>query len=98
MEFLPAILNRAETETMIETIVKRLSQQGFGFWATELKGSKAFIGFIGLNVPGYPLPFSPCTEIGWRLAFDYWGNAGGTVETWAGQINPWAETIAFRLN
>jgi RimJ/RimL family protein N-acetyltransferase len=36
--------------------------------------AKDFIGFIGLNVPGYPLPFSPCVEIGWRLAFDYWGN------------------------
>jgi len=73
MEFFPATLNRAETEAMIATIVKRLRQQGFGFWATELKGAKTFIGFIGLNIPGYALPFSPCTEIGWRLAFDYWG-------------------------
>lgn len=73
MEFFPATLNRAETEALIATIEERLGQQGFGFWATELKGAKTFIGFIGLNVPGYPLPFSPCTEIGWRLAFDYWG-------------------------
>jgi RimJ/RimL family protein N-acetyltransferase len=29
--------------------------------------------FIGLNVPGYRLPFSPCVEIGWRLAYDHWG-------------------------
>src|ERR1700732_411152 len=73
MEFFPATLSRSETEAMIETIEKRISQHGFGLWAAELRETKDFIGFIGLNVPGYPLPFSPCVEIGWRLAFDYWG-------------------------
>lgn len=73
MELFPATLNRAESEAMIETIEEKLGQNGFWFWATELKEAKTFIGFIGLNVPGYALPFSPCTEIGWRLAFDYWG-------------------------
>ncbi len=58
---------------MISTIEERIDRDGFGFWAAELKEPKGFIGFIGLNVPGYPLPFSPCVEIGWRLAFDYWG-------------------------
>ena len=73
MEFFPATLSRAETETMIATIEKRITQYGFGFWAAVLKTTESFIGFIGLNVPGYPLPFSPCVEIGWRLAFDQWG-------------------------
>lgn len=73
MEFFPATLSRSETEAMISKIEKRIRQQGFGLWAAELKATKGFIGFIGLNVPGYPLPFSPCVEVGWRLAFDYWG-------------------------
>src|SRR5690348_9808466 len=73
MEFFPATLSRAEAEALMSKIEKKIRQQGFGFWAAELKGTKNFIGFIGLNVPGYPLPFSPCVEIGWRLAFDYWG-------------------------
>ena len=73
MEFFPAMLSRAETEAMISTIEERISQHGFGFWAAELKETKGFIGFIGLNVPGYPLPFSPCVEVGWRLGFDCWG-------------------------
>lgn len=59
---------------MISKIEERISQQGFGLWAAELKATKGFIGFIGLSVLGYPLPFSPCVEVGWRLAFDYWGN------------------------
>lgn len=73
MEFFPATLSRAQTEAMIETIEKRIDQHGFGLWAVELKATKEFIGFIGLNVPGYALPFSPCVEVGWRLAFNYWG-------------------------
>lgn len=59
---------------MISKIEERMRQQGFGLWATEVKRTKDFIGYIGLNVPIYPLPFSPCVEIGWRLAFEYWGN------------------------
>jgi RimJ/RimL family protein N-acetyltransferase len=74
MEFFPATLSRSETEAMTSKIEERMRQQGFGLWAAEVKRTKDFIGFIGLNVPGYPLPFSPCVEIGWRLAFDYWGN------------------------
>ena len=73
MEFFPATLSRAESEAIISKIEERISQHGFGLWAAELKGAKDFIGFIGLNVPGYALPFSPCVEIGWRLACDHWG-------------------------
>jgi ribosomal-protein-alanine N-acetyltransferase len=31
------------------------------------------MGFIGLNVPSFTAHFTPCVEIGWRLASDYWG-------------------------
>ena len=73
MQFFPTTLTRVETEAMISSVEEKFSQHGFGLWAAELKATAAFIGFIGLDVPGYPLPFSPCVEIGWRLAFDYWG-------------------------
>jgi RimJ/RimL family protein N-acetyltransferase len=73
MEFFPATLSRLESEAMITKIEKKFEDYGFGIWATELKEPKIFIGFIGLNVPRTPLPFSPCTEIAWRLAFDHWG-------------------------
>jgi RimJ/RimL family protein N-acetyltransferase len=50
-----------------------IEEQGWGFWAVELKADGSFIGFLGLNVPAPNLPFSPCVEIGWRLALRYWG-------------------------
>lgn len=73
MEFYPATLSRSETEAMLRKLEQR-AQHGVCKWAVELKETHAFIGSIGLNVPDYQLPFSPCVEVGWRLAFDYWGN------------------------
>ena len=43
---------------------------------SRLDGS--FIGFIGLNVPSFDAPFTPCVEIGWRLAADCWGQGLAT--------------------
>lgn len=72
MEFFPALLSRAESDTMAERICSLIAQHGYGFWAVELKESQTFIGFVGLHIPAATLPFSPCVEIGWRLAFPYW--------------------------
>jgi RimJ/RimL family protein N-acetyltransferase len=33
-----------------------------------------FIGFVGLSVPRFTAPFTPCVEIGWRLSREHWGN------------------------
>jgi RimJ/RimL family protein N-acetyltransferase len=33
----------------------------------------SFIGFIGLAVPAFEAHFTPCVEIGWRLAPAHWG-------------------------
>jgi RimJ/RimL family protein N-acetyltransferase len=41
-------------------------------------GVADFIGFVGLNVPRFQTHFTPCVEIGWRLAFEYWGKGYAT--------------------
>lgn len=55
-----------------------IAERGWGFWALETKADGAFIGFAGLSIPGVALPFSPCVEIGWRLAFPAWGRGYAT--------------------
>ena len=50
-----------------------LVQYGFGLWAVEVIGVADFIGFTGLALPGFTAHFTPCVEISWRLARDYWG-------------------------
>jgi RimJ/RimL family protein N-acetyltransferase len=42
-------------------------------WAVEIPNITSFAGFIGLSVPRFEAPFTPCVEIGWRLAAEYWG-------------------------
>ena len=41
--------------------------------AAEVKGDSPFIGFVGLHYHDFPASFTPCIEIGWRLAFPHWG-------------------------
>jgi len=61
---------------MAERIRSLIAERRFGFWAAEIKGSRAFIGFAGLRIPSAELPFSPCAEIGWP--FRAWGQGYAT--------------------
>jgi RimJ/RimL family protein N-acetyltransferase len=78
MEYFPARLSRDESHQFIRWAEDKFERQGFGFWATELKSTGAFIGFVGLNVPNFKAAFTPCVEIGWRLAKEHWGNGYAT--------------------
>jgi RimJ/RimL family protein N-acetyltransferase len=78
MEFFPAILTPQETNQGIAHIERHFDRHGFGLYAAELIETKAFIGFIGLNIPAFEAPFMPAVEIGWRLAYDYWGRGLAT--------------------
>jgi RimJ/RimL family protein N-acetyltransferase len=73
MEFFPSPLTREQSDSMADRCESFISERGWGLWAVELKTDGSFIGFVGLHIPTAQLPFSPCTEVGWRLAFDYWG-------------------------
>jgi RimJ/RimL family protein N-acetyltransferase len=41
-------------------------------------GVADFIGFVGLSVPTFEAHFTPCVEIGWRLAQEHWGQGYAT--------------------
>jgi RimJ/RimL family protein N-acetyltransferase len=78
MEFFPSILDRAASDAGIDRAQAKIAERGWGFWAVESKQNRQFIGFVGLEIPTADLPFSPCVEIGWRLAFEYWGKGYAT--------------------
>jgi RimJ/RimL family protein N-acetyltransferase len=42
-------------------------------FATALKETNELIGFIGLSKPTFEAHFTPCVEVGWRLASAHWG-------------------------
>ena len=72
MEFLPHPLSRDESDAMIGRLQDGLETRGWGLWCLEIDGECG--GFVGLSVPRFEAPFTPCTEIGWRLAPKFWGH------------------------
>jgi RimJ/RimL family protein N-acetyltransferase len=73
MEFMLGTMTEEETRQSIENIEKHFDAHGFGRWAVEIAESEKFIGFVGINIPTYTLPFSPCVEVAWRICANEWG-------------------------
>jgi len=78
MEFFPKLLSKNESDELAKDIQNKLNKNGWGVCAVEEKQSGNFIGFVGLNQPKTELPFTPCIEIAWRLAEEYWGKGYAT--------------------
>jgi RimJ/RimL family protein N-acetyltransferase len=83
MEHFPAIQDLAATQALIEHINQHYKKFGYALYAVELKDTREFIGFVGLNHPPFDIPnFQPkglpIVEIGWRLASKHWGHGYAT--------------------
>lgn len=73
MEFLPALLDRAQSDALARRVRRHHELHGFGLWAVEVAGGAPFIGFVGLSRVDFDAHFTPAVEIGWRLAREAWG-------------------------
>ena len=78
MEFLPKVLPRAESDARAARVAAHFAEHGFGLWAVEAPGVAEFLGFTGLSVTKFAAPFTPCVEMGWRLAAEHWGRGYAT--------------------
>jgi RimJ/RimL family protein N-acetyltransferase len=78
MAFFPQRLDRRESDALVDRIERHFAEHGFGLWALELPGAAPFVGFAGLAVPRFAAHFTPCVEVGWRLAFGHWGRGYAT--------------------
>jgi RimJ/RimL family protein N-acetyltransferase len=78
VEFLPAALSREESDALADRIEAHFQRHGFGLWAVEVPGITPFAGFVGLVIPRFEAPFTPCIEIGWRLDADHWNRGYAT--------------------
>jgi len=77
-EYLSTTLSRADSDAFAARIRQHWDEHGFGLWALEIPGKAAFIGFAGLVRPKVDAHFTPCVEIGWRLAHEHWGHGYAT--------------------
>ena len=78
VEYLPGPLDRAASDALAARIEEHWDQRGYGLWAVEVPGVAPFVGFVGLSRAGFPAPFTPAVEVGWRLARDAWGHGYAT--------------------
>jgi RimJ/RimL family protein N-acetyltransferase len=78
MEYFPSVLDRAASDALAGRIQAHFDRYGFGLWAMELPEIEDFIGFVGLAVPTFTAHFTPCVEVGWRLARHHWGRGYAT--------------------
>ena len=77
-EFFPNLMTREESDQSAKLMAGHIAKTGWGFWAVSLVKTGEYIGFIGLQPVYFKAHFTPAVEIGWRLAFQYWGNGYAT--------------------
>jgi len=86
-------LDSEQSDRLARRIRSEFDKNGYGLWAVEIKGGAPFAGFIGLASPTFQARFTPCVEIGWRLAFEHQGygyateGAGAVLDFAFQQIN-----------
>ena len=78
MEHFVAPLSPHESDALVRRIQDHFAEHAFGWWALEVSELGKFVGFVGLSVPTFEAHFTPCVEIGWRIAFDCWGRGYAT--------------------
>lgn len=78
MEHFSGVLTHVESDALVDRIEAHFERHGFGLWAVEVRDRNPFIGFVGLAIPSFEARFTPCVEIGWRLATQFWGQGYAT--------------------
>jgi ribosomal-protein-alanine N-acetyltransferase len=78
MRHYPATMTAAETDAMLARNQLHFERHGFGLWAVVERETGEFTGYIGLAVPSFEARFTPCVEIGWRLAPKFWNRGMAT--------------------
>ena len=78
MKYFPIALTRDQSDRFADRIQTHIEEHGWGLWAVEIAGTAPFAGFIGLARPRFEAHFTPCVEVGWRLAREFWGRGYAT--------------------
>ena len=78
MRYFPSVLDRQTSDALAAKAEALIAERGWGFWVAEDRASGQLAGMIGLHSPAPELPFSPCVEVGWRLARRFWGQGLAT--------------------
>lgn len=78
MRFFPKTNTVEETATFVNRMQQQLLEKNYCYFAVDQLANQKMIGFIGLSYQTYEAPFTPCIDIGWRLAKHSWGQGFAT--------------------
>ncbi len=78
MKFFPSVLTPDQSNDHMHRMEDDITKQGYGLFAVCLKKDDSFIGFTGFAHPKFEAFFTPCIEIGWRIARKYWNQGYAT--------------------
>ncbi len=78
MEYFPTSISQKQTDAFIDRMKTQFSENGYCYFAVEKLKTKEFIGFIGIAKQTFESDFTPCVDIGWRLAKTEWGKGFAT--------------------
>lgn len=67
MRHFPAPMTRPESDAWVARLIAHQQEHGFSFCAVDLPGAGC-VGVVGLLDVPWQAPFTPATEIGWRIA------------------------------
>lgn len=73
MRFLGPLLSLDDVDALIARMRAMQADLGHCFWALERKADQRLIGWCGLIRGAKNTPIENRVEVGWRLAFDAWG-------------------------
>lgn len=66
-------MSSEESFAFYQRIQNEFQTCGFGLYAVERKEDHTYMGYTGLHQITFDVDFAPGIEIGWRLAYEYWG-------------------------
>lgn len=73
MRYFPGVQGEPATASFIQRMQEQFALRGYTYFAVDLLETTNFTGFIGLSYQDFRSPWTPFTDIGWRLGKKYWG-------------------------
>jgi len=78
MEHFPKTSTKEENQDLFERLKLQYKKHKHTYFATEIRATNEFIGFIGLAYQEYETEYTPAVDIGWRLKKSAWGKGYAT--------------------
>ncbi|MDF2158486.1 GNAT family N-acetyltransferase [Algoriphagus sp. CAU 1675] len=78
MKYFPKPLSEKESQEMMDRMNQMYDEKGICYFAVDSLESGDLVGIIGLGWKSFEADFTPCVDIGWRLARPHWNKGYAT--------------------